>query len=193
MRRALLVSIALLAATAQVAQAEQKFAYVDLQRALLECDEGKSAKAKLKNEFDKKQKLLDEQQESLKKEKEELDRRAMAMSDEARRQKEGELQSKLMQVTGMWQGMQKELAESERGFTAGIFQKMEGLIAEIAEAQGITFVMDRNAGLVYAPPSLDLTNELVRRFNDKYPVKGGAPAATPAKKEAPAKPKAAGK
>src|SRR5207253_103133 len=95
--------------------------------------------------------------------------RAMAMSDDARRAKEQELQSRVMEVTTHWQGMQKELSEKERELTSKIFQKMEGIIGEIATAEGLTFVFDRNAGLVYAPPSLDLTNDLVRRYNDKYP------------------------
>jgi outer membrane protein len=152
-------------------------AYVDLQRALLEVDEGKNAKVKLKGEFEKKQKVLDGEQESLKKDKDELDKRAMAMSEDARRTKEGELQQKLMEVTNHWQSMQKELQEKERGLTSAIFQKMEGVIADIATAEGLTFVFDRSAGLVYAPTSLDLTNELVRKYNVKYPQ--AVSAATP--------------
>jgi outer membrane protein len=31
-----------------------------------------------------------------------------------------------------------------------------------------------DSGLVFAPASLDLTNELVRTYNDKFPSKGGA-------------------
>ncbi len=42
------------------ARAEQKIAYVDMQRALNEIDEGKAAKAALKREFDQKQKMLDD-------------------------------------------------------------------------------------------------------------------------------------
>jgi outer membrane protein len=54
---------------------------------------------------------------------------------------------------------------------------MEGVIADIATAEGLTFVFDRSAGLVYAPTSLDLTNELVRKYNVKYPQ--AVSAATP--------------
>ena len=38
----------------------------------------------------------------------------------------------------------------------------------------MTFVFDKNAGLVYAPASLDLTTELIRRYNLKYPGAGKA-------------------
>lgn len=160
-------------AAAQVARAEQKMAFVDLQRALVEVDEGRAAKGKLKGEFDKRQKTLDAEQDALKKDKEDLDKRAMAMTEDARRAKEQELMQKLQDVQKHYMTMQQELSEQERQATQGIFQKMEGIIGEIAQTEGLTFVFDKNAGLVYAPPSLDLTNELIRRYNDKYPNAAG--------------------
>ena len=173
-RHALTATLALaLVGFGPLARAEQKIAYVDLQRALLEVDEGKAAKAKLKTEFDKKQHELDGEQETLKKDKEDLDKRSMAMADDARHDAEQKLQARLMEVTNHWQGMQKDLSEQERKLTSAIFEKMQGIIADIAVAEGLTFVFDKNAGLVYAPPSLDLTNELVRRYNDRFPGSGG--------------------
>ncbi|MBS2029653.1 MAG: OmpH family outer membrane protein [Deltaproteobacteria bacterium] len=162
-----LVTVAVCALSG-VARADQKMAYVDLQRALLEVEEGKAAKATLKAEFDKKQKTLDAEQEALKKDKDTLDKQSMAMTEDARRMKEQELMGKLQEVQKHYMGMQQELSEKERTLTQGIFQKMEGIIGEIAQAEGLTFVFDKSAGLVYAPPSLDLTNELIRRYNDKY-------------------------
>src|SRR2546430_746784 len=60
-----------------------KFAFVDLQRALEETEDGKKAKAKLKSDFDRKQKELDEKQEDLKKMKENFDKKAQLMKPEA--------------------------------------------------------------------------------------------------------------
>src|SRR5688572_31564274 len=65
------------------AAAEGKMAFVDLQRALEETEDGKKAKAKLKSDFDRKQKELDEKQEELKKMKEALDKKASLMKPEA--------------------------------------------------------------------------------------------------------------
>ena len=52
------------------ARAEPKIAYVDLQRALQEVDEGRTAQARLEPCSDNKQKDLDKEQEGLQKEKE---------------------------------------------------------------------------------------------------------------------------
>jgi outer membrane protein len=157
-----------------VARAEQKIAYVDLQRALTEVDEGKSAKSKLKAEFDKRQKELDSEQQALKQDKEDLDKRQMAMTEDARTAKQQELMSKLQEVQQHYVKMQGELTDQERQMTQAIFAKMQSIIGAIAQNEGVTFVFDKSAGLVYAPASLDLTNELIRRYNEKYPVSGAS-------------------
>ena len=46
---------------------------------------------------------------------------------------------------------------------------MAVIIRGIAEAEGFTFVFDKSeSGLLYAPDSLDITNELVRKYNAKH-------------------------
>jgi outer membrane protein len=67
-----------------------------------------------------------------------------------------------------------------------IFDKMEAVIKDIAQAEGYAYVFEQqNAGLMVAPPSANMTNELVRRYNAKY--KGAAPAKkADGKKAAPA-------
>ena len=47
---------------------------------------------------------------------------------------------------------------------------------DIATREGITMVFDKSSGLVYAPASLDLTNELIRNYNSKYKAQAKAPA-----------------
>ena len=68
-----------------VARAQQKIAYVDLQRALNEVEEGKAAKAALKKEFDSKQKALDERKTEFDRLRTDFEKQAAVMSEEARR------------------------------------------------------------------------------------------------------------
>jgi outer membrane protein len=79
-----------------------------------------------------------------------------------------------MELQATYMQMQKELSERERETTRGIFEKMNAIVREIAEADGLTAVVQAEA-LVYAAPSLDITNELVRKYNARH--KGGAPTA----------------
>jgi len=156
------------------ARADLKIGYVDLQRALNEVEEGKAAKAQLKKDFEEKQKRLDKEQEDLKRMRAELDKQAVVMAEEARKEKQGEFERKFMEVQGLFAQLQKELSERERDVTRGIFDRMGVLIREIAEAEGFTMVFEKNdAGLLFAPASLDLTNELIRKYNARHKP-GGA-------------------
>src|SRR5919201_43388 len=98
MRRTMTLALALagIGAIENGARADQKIAYVDLQRALEETEEGKRAKAKLKSDFDKKQKELDARQEELKKMKSDLDKQAPILKPDALQKKQQELQEKLV-------------------------------------------------------------------------------------------------
>ncbi len=186
--RNLFSALALAATLAPLpASAELKIGYVDLQKALNNVDEGKTAKAQLKKDFDLKQKKLDEAQEDFKRLKADFDKQAVVMSDQVRRDKQGELDRKFSEVQGLFVQLQKELSEREREMTRGIFDKMGGIIREIADAEGFTMVFEKNdAGLLYAPPSLDITDQLVRRYNTRYQPTG---AAKDAKKDAGSKKK----
>ena len=164
-----LLAVPLLAAMLQLAptaRADTKVAFVDLQRALNEVADGRQAKAKLKKEFDSKQKQLDERQEELKRLQADLQSKGDAMSDDARRKAQSEMDQKLMDVSRLYASLQKELTQNEHDATKGIFSKMSSLIKSIAEAEGVSMVFEKSdSALMYAQPSLDLTNELIRRYN----------------------------
>lgn len=172
-----LAIVAALTLVGSAAHAQTKFAYVDMQRALGEIEEGKAAKAKLKARFDGKQKELDGKQEELKREAASIEqmKNEGVLKDDKYAERRGALEKKLMDVTKYWQDSQKELSEEERRLTQDIFSKMSVIIRGIAEADGFTFVFDKNeSGLLFAPDSLDITNELVRKYNAKYGMGGGA-------------------
>ena len=160
------LALGLVAAPAP-ARAEQKIGYVDLQRALNEVDEGKSAKAALKHEFDQKQKMLDDKKAEFDKLRGELEKQSVVMSEDARKERQSELERKQIELQGLFVQLQKELSDREREATRGIFDKMHAIVREIADQEGVSLVLTGEA-LVYATPSLDLTNELVRKYNARH-------------------------
>src|SRR5512135_1159914 len=114
---AALAAVFLLGAAPRLARAQQKIAYVDLQRALNEVEEGKAAKANLKREFDQKQKLLDDRKSEFDKLRGEFDKQSAVMSEEARRERQTDLEKKGMELQSLFVQMQKELSEREREAT----------------------------------------------------------------------------
>jgi outer membrane protein len=154
-------------------RAQQKIAYVDLQRALNEVDEGKTAKANLKREFDEKQKLLDAKKAEFDRLRGDFEKQSVVMSEQARKDKQAELEKKGGELQGYFVQLQKELSEREREATRGIFDKMHAIVREIADSEGVSMVVQAEA-LVYATPSLDITNELVRKYNARHKAGGTA-------------------
>ncbi len=146
-----------------------KAAYVDLQRAVQEVDEGRAAMARLKSVVDAKQKNLEKEQEQLKKEKESFEKQAATMSDEARTKLGQELSKKLYDFQQRFEAGRAELAGLERKELSAIAPKMEALLGQLAQKEGLTMVFDKSSsGLAWAPASLDLTNELIRAYNSAY-------------------------
>jgi len=163
-----------------LARAEQKLGYVDLQRALGETEDGRKAKANLKKVFDQKQKELDEQQAALKKDIEDLDKKRTLLPADKVREKEAELQSRMQKVQQTYLRHQQDLSTKEQEATGKIFERMNRIITKMAASENFTMILDKSA-LVFAKPHLDLTNDLIRRYNAGEGAEGGATAATPPK------------
>jgi outer membrane protein len=185
------VAVALAVAAPRPSRAaEAKIGFVNLQQAVNEVEEGKAARAALKKEFDQKQKMLDDKQVEFKKLTEDFEKQSVVMSDDVKREKQAEFQRRYVELQGLFAQMQKELTDREREMMKGIFEKMEAIIKEIAEAESFTFVFEQqNSGLIVAPPANNLTSELVRKYNARY--KAGAAAGDKKKADAPAKKPAA--
>ncbi len=179
--KALVIALALAPAAVQ---AEQRIGYVDLQRALNEVDEGKAATASLKKDFDQKQKQLNAKKAEFDKAQAEFEKQSVVMSEQARRDRGQDLERRARELQTLFVQLQKEISDRERDATKGIFERMSAIVREIAEAEGFTMVLDKNSGIVYAPPSLDLTNDLIRKYNARHPAGGGGKAAPAAKKGA---------
>lgn len=157
---------ALFVAPASLARADLRLGFVDMHRAVGEVADGRAAKAKLKKEYDTRQKELDEKQEEIKEMEADLKSRGDAMSEDAKKKAQDDLNEKVMEVTRLYQKLQKELADKEQNALKGIFGRMSDIIRNIAESEGLTMVFEKSdSSLLYAQPSLDLTNEVIRRYN----------------------------
>jgi len=164
------------------AQEAVKVGYVDMQRAITETEEGKKTKANLKKIFDQKQKELDEQQEAVKKAIDDLDKKRTLLPPDTVRTKEMEIQAQMQKVQATLLRHQQDLQQKEQDAMAKILDRMQRIITKMATAENFTMIVEKTA-LVYAKPHLDLTNELVRRFNAGEEAGGKPPAAATSKKK----------
>ncbi len=156
----------------RLAHADDKMAFVDLQRALEETNDGKAAKARLKSDFDQKQKELDAKQEELKKMKEDFDKKSALMKDDVKQKMQQDMQQRLMQLQETYARLQGDLQKREAEATRGILAKLASVVQKIAEREHFVMVLERSSSVVYGQPSLDITNEVIRDYNNGAGSKG---------------------
>ncbi len=181
-----LAALALALASAPAARAEQKLGYVDFQRAIKEVEEGKATGAALKKEADEKQRQLNARMDELRRLQEDFQKQAQILTPEARAAKAAEVERKTMETQETYMKLQQELSAKERDAMRPLADRLTAVAKEIAETDGFTMIFDReSAGLVYAPASLDLTNELIRKYNAKFPASAAKAAPKPAAAPAP--------
>jgi len=184
--RRLLFAIVLPAAllVARAAQAQNmKIGYVDVQRAIQEVEEGKAARTRLKAELDARRAQMAKKQTELEKMKADYDKQSPVLSDEAKKKKQEELQKAFLEAQNSAQEMQEELTGKEQEAMQGISKRMLQIVADVSEREGVTYVLDK-AILLHAPAANDLTNEVVRLYNDKH-GNAAAPAGKTSEKKSP--------
>jgi outer membrane protein len=181
--RRLLLALPLLFAFPARAQA-MKIGYVDVQRAVQEVEEGKAARARLQHELQVKQADIAKKRTDLEKMKADYDKQAPVLSEDAKRKRQEDLQKAFVEAQNAAGQMQEELSGKEQEAMQGISKRLLQVVAEVSEHENFNFVIDK-AALLYAPAASDVTNEVVRRYNERF----GAPAAKASTEKKPAAPK----
>lgn len=150
-----------------------KIAFVDLQRALNETEDGRRAKGNLKRLFTKRQQALDEQQTKLKALKEQIEKQQKVLTRDALQKRMEEYQKAFVDLQSTYVDYQRELAEKEAQLTKQIFTRMEGILRRIGTSEGYTMIFDRGSGVVWGRTDLDLTDRLIQMYNSEAGSGGG--------------------
>ncbi|MBO6937448.1 MAG: OmpH family outer membrane protein [Deltaproteobacteria bacterium] len=163
-----LLAALLVSAAAPKVYAQTKIAVVDLQRALMETEDGRSAKRRLERLFKRRQKSLDAAQERLKKMKTEIEQQKNVLSKAALRERLEAYQAEFVKLQQSYVEYQQELAAKEAELTSGILEKMQQIMQRIGQAEGYTIVLEANeSGVVWVPSNHDLTDQLIQRYNSE--------------------------
>lgn len=177
--RRLLTTLALVLALAPAARAaEPKIAVVDQNAAMEENEEGKAILSNLNKDVEEKRKVLDAKQKEFAAAQADFEKQAAVMNDQTKAAKEAELQKKFEELQGLAQQGDQEVGSRLAEARKGIEAKVHAVVKEIAEADGFTVVLDARA-VIFSANSLDITNEVIRKYNARFPYKGakaGAPA-----------------
>ena len=154
-----------LAVSGSASAKDLRIGVVNMQRAVSETREGKAAESKL---LRMKKKLEAELNRKLKEfqKKEEAGRKAWQILKDAEKRK------RLQELQGRYQALQKRYVEAERDLMKrktqamlAITRKLNKVIATIAKRRKMDYIF-ANAAVLWAPKHVDLTNEVIREYND---------------------------
>jgi outer membrane protein len=178
----LLAALAISTVAPREAEAQAaKVAVVDLQRAINETEDGRKAKDRLKKLFESRQQGLDKKQQDLKKLKDELDQQKNVLARDALEAKVEIYQKQLVDLQQLYVEYQRELAEKEGELTKVIVERMEKILKRIGQADGYSLIVEKSeAGVIFVPTNLDLTDAVIQRYNAGEGQEGAAKPAAPA-------------
>jgi len=157
----------------QVARAEVRVAVVDVQRAVMQTEDGLRAQANLKKLFDSKQQELNRKQVDLQKQKEEIEKQSKILSKDAIQKRADDWQKQMVELQTVYMEYNKELEKKQKEITDPIFERVMGIVKRLATTENFDLVIDKQT-VAYVRTDLDLTDKCVQIYNS-----GGAPAAAP--------------
>lgn len=170
--------------------AAPKAGVINVQVAIQNTAEGKQASAELQSQFAPRSTELDNLSKQIQDIQTRLRTGATTLSDEekARLTREGETMTR--QLNRKQQEFQDDANEAQREVVDRIGRKMIDVLDKYAKEQGYVIVFDTSSQttpVIYAANQIDVTQEIIRLYDQTYPVKGGTtkPAAGT---RAPAKP-----
>jgi outer membrane protein len=159
-----------------------KVGVINVQVAITSTAEGKQAAAELQSQFAPRQSELD----NLRKQIEDLQTRlrtgqsTLSDDEKARLAREGDQLTRTYQRKQ--QDSQDDFNEAQQEVVNRIGRKMIDILNKYSRDNGFAVVFDssaQNSPVVYASNQVDVTQEIIRLYDQSYPVKTGAAAPRP--------------
>lgn len=146
--------------------AELKIAFVDIQRAVNDCQAGKEAKKTITKEVEKFQRLIAEKQKDLQVMKESFEKQAPMLNPDARAAKEKDYQNKLREFQRWGEDSQNEINQKRMELERTISLGLQKVIQKVGAEDGYLLVLEKNENIVlYASKTIDLTDKIIKAFD----------------------------
>jgi outer membrane protein len=143
-----------------------KFAFIDIQAIASNSAEGKAATAKLDELRKKKNAELVAKQTSLKAMQDKLNAGGSVMNDQARGQLEKDIEKANRDLQFAQQDAQTEVTDMTNQLQGDFQEKLNPVIEQLRVDKGLLMIFSiRDSGVVSAEPGLDLSSEVIKRFD----------------------------
>jgi len=144
----------------------ERVAVVDLTRAVAKTEDGRRALKRLERWTKQQQNELDEARDRVNQLKQTFDRQQKVWTAEHRVEKATELQEQMGGLQTKFVELQRELARRQAEVTNPILERMQRILRRMGQSDGYGMIVERSqGGVVWVPSNLDITDELIQRYN----------------------------
>jgi outer membrane protein len=162
---ALLLGVGL---TGFVEAAGTRIGYVDVQRVIVRSVAGLAAREQLEREKATMQKDVDARRGEVEKLRDEIEKKGLVLSGDARREKEESLQRKVRDLRRVAEDLEKELQRKEQQATQKILQELTGVIEKVGKERGYLLIVEkRSGGVIYGDADADVTDEIIKLYDQE--------------------------
>lgn len=141
-----------------------KIGVVNMQRAVSETKEGKSAEKKLKASKDKAEKGLNAKIQKALKDEKKLSESWKVLKEADRKKKAEAAQKRIQALQQEYVAAERKLMEEKTKIMLKISKKLNTVIQQIAKRDGYDYIMT-NAAVLWAPKSSDVTDAVIAQYN----------------------------
>jgi outer membrane protein len=161
-----MVAGALVLAFALPAAAQVKVSVIDVQRVVTESDPGKEVMQRLRSLTEAKAQQGQSLQQELATLQDQFNKQRFTVSEARQAEMQKGIEDKQIAIRRFQDDAQREVAEAQRRELGSLEERIMPIIDQIGKEQGLTMIFNKfQSGLVYADETIDITDEVIRRFN----------------------------
>jgi outer membrane protein len=162
-------------------QAPLRMAFLDLQRIASESAEGKVRTARVQELSKKKAAELQEKTKALQSNQQKLQQGGAVLNDAARAQTQREIDRLTTEIDRFQEDANAEVQELQQQQLAEFQEQLRPIVDAVVKELAIGLLFSAaDAGAIFVDPSLDITAEVIKRFDSAKPAPAAKPAAAPA-------------
>jgi len=149
-----------------------KIGVVDFQKVIEKSDAGKIAKAEINKQGKELEDNLKKKGKEIEAIRNKLEREALVMSKEMREEKEREIRISTNDFKTLQNKYTADLRQLEGKLVRDIHKEVLEIVEEMGKKEGFLVIFEKNeAGVMYSPDSIDLTDRLIQSYNSIFSKK----------------------
>jgi len=151
-----------------------KIGVVDFQKILENSNAGKTGQTEIKKQADKMKVDLEKKGAEIEELKKKIEKDSMVGNKEMREEKEREVQIKYLDFKNLEKKYTSDFQKLQTEALLRIQKEVLAIADEIGKKDGYLLIIEkREAGVFYAPASVDITEKLIQQYNAKAAPKPG--------------------